>query len=360
MNNKIQLSFSAIDKYITQPLETSIETEVKGTEYIKWGETNHYPQQLYALYENVPTLHSAIESCVNYILGDEIETDFNKPNADDTWNDLIRYIAFDYILYGAFAINVLRNSLGMVVAYHYVDVKNLRSDKKNENFWYSEDWNKSYGRVKTIKYPKFEYNSVAASSILYYKNTKCNTYGVPFWGAAINACEAERRINEYNLNQLVNGFSASYIVNLNNGTPSDEQMEEIEQNFEEKFNGTENAGRLVIAYNNDKEHAATIEAIPENKNVEKYLEVVKRSREQILSVFRMHPSLLGIQAENTGWNDSDIKESFALANKTVIKPIQDKLVEKINDFVPNLNLAIKPFSISFEDVQNNNVIEDEQ
>lgn len=359
MNNKIQLSFSAIDKYITQPLETSVEIEVKGTEYIKHGETNHYPQQLYALYENVPTLHSAIESCVNYILGDEIKTSFNKPNADDTWNDLIRYIAFDYILTGSFAINVLRNSLGMIISYNYVPVVNLRSDKKNENFWYSEDWNKSYGRVKSVKYPAFKRDSVAASSIFYYKNNKLNTYGTPFWSAALNACETERRISEHHLNETINGFSASYIVNLNNGVPSNEQMAEIEQNFDEKFNSTSNSGRLVIAYNNDKEHEATIQAIPADQQIDKYNSAVNWCREQILTAFRCHPVIIGVPTQKTAFNDTDFQEAYALFSKSVIQPLQMKIVEKLNDLIPNLQLEITPFSIDFSEKQVNETITDD-
>lgn len=356
MNKKINVAFTARDPFLVENIVSAEEKEIRGQEYIQYGERNIYPQYLYDLYLHCPTLQSAINSVVDYTMGESINSTIDKVNENDTIEDLIRYITLDYVIYGGFALNIVRNRFGGIAGVYHLDFKRLRSDKKNENFYYSEDWGyKSYGRVKWVKYPKYKKDSRDASSILYYTNTHIQTYPVPMWGASVLGAEMEARINNFQLNNIINGFSASYIVNLNNGVPSDEVKEEIERNFNEKFCGNENSGRLVIAYNDNKDNACSIEAIPEDKIVEKYDTAVKRAKEQILTAFRCNPAILGIQIEGNGFNDNDTKESFRLFSKVVIRPIQNTIIRVLNDLY-NTEIVIEPFEIDFSDEGENNDI----
>lgn len=355
MSKKINVAFTARDPYLLDNIISAEEKEIRGQDFIQYGDRNKYPQYLYELYLNCPTLQSAINSIVDYTLGENVNSNIEKVNDNDTIEDLIKYITLDYVIYGGFALNIIKNRFGGIAQIYHLDFKNIRSNKKNTVFYYSEDWNKkSYGRVKTIKYPKYQKDSKDASSILYYTNTHIQTYPIPMWGAAVLGAEMEYRINNYQLNNIINGFSASYIVNLNNGVPSDEVKEEIERNFNEKFCGNDNSGRLVIAYNDNKENACSIEAIPEDKVVEKYDTAVKRAKEQIMTAFRCNPAILGIQIEGNGFNDNDTKESFRLFAKVVIKPIQNTVLRVLNGLYENADISIEPFEIDFSDEGENN------
>lgn len=360
MSKKINVAFTARDPFLIDNIVSAEEKEIRGQDYIQYGDFNKYPQYLHSLYLNCPTLQSAINSVVDYTMGENINSKIDMVNEKDTIEDLIRYITLDYVTYGGFAINILRNRLGGIAKIYHLDFKNIRSDKKNENFYYSEDWStKSYGRVKSIKYPRFDKDSRDASSILYYTNTHIQTYPIPMWGAAVMGAEMEYRINRYQLNNIINGFSASYIINLNNGVPSDEVKEEIERGFNEKFSGDENSGRLVIAYNDNKDNACTVEAVPEDKVVEKYDAAVKRAKEQIMTAFRCNPSILGIQIEGNGFNDNDTKESFRLFSKVVVRPIQNTILRVLNDLYETAEITIDPFEVDFSDEgENNEIVKD--
>ena len=361
-NKQMPLQFLQLNPFLADTIEKPIEKEITGKDYIIWGLDNLYPQYLWDLYQKSSTLQAAINSCVNYILGDEIVSTLEYLNPNDTIDDILELITKDYVLYGGFALNILRNKFGGIAEVHYLDFKNIRTDKKHTRYWYSEDWFKGkWGRTKVVEYPPFRGKDInSPSSIYYVSNSRTTVYPIAFWGSATVAVEAETRINEYNLNQIINGFAPSYIINMNNGLPSDEVKDEIERGFNDKFCGNENAGRMVIAYNDDKEHATSIEALPEDKNVDKYIETVKRAREVILTAFRLTPNLAGIVTENLGFNSEEYSQAFKLFSRTVIAPLQKKISREITRLYPNSKFKIKPFSIEFDDTKKEEITVDEE
>ncbi len=232
-------------------------------------------------------------------------------------------------------------------------VQIIRSDKKNTKFYYSDDWAKSYGRVKTVVYPKFDINKKDANSIFYYKMDKYSTYPSPTWAGAVVSAEILKHIGEFHLNSLYNGLSSDYIVNMNNGIPSDDVKEEIEEEFTEKFNGFNNASRTMISFNPDLQHKTTVEAIPQNNFIDKYNSLLNTSIKDIYTAFRVHPALFGLPTENTGFNTQDIEEAFKVANNTVILPLQ-KIIKRQFELIFGQKeiIEIKPLSINFGEGEN--------
>lgn len=352
MANKgnIKLSFSAIDPFIVDNINKPTEKEVKGQGFISWGDSNDYPNYLFDLYQNVATLHSVINGTTDYVVGDGVKS--NVPQLSDADAEKItRDIAFDLLMYGGTAINVLRNKLGGVAKVYTMDFRNIRSSKKGDWLYYSEDFGrKSFGRGKYISYPQFSIEDKSiANSILYHKNIKYQTYPSPIYGAATIACELEKKINEYHLNSINNNFVGSVLVNLNNGVPSEEQQEEIERNFTEKFCGTENSGRVVISYNDNKDNSATIEKINTEDYSERYKTLQTRSRQEIFTAFRANPNLFGIPTENLGFSSEEYEGAFKLFNRCTVMPIQKQIVDILDKiFGVEGSIEIKPFSINFE------------
>lgn len=349
MNNKTtNLSFAAIYPFVETNEVLPTEKEIRGQHFISWGDTNKFPFYLFELYKNVSTLQSIIHGFVDYICGDEIISNTNKMTADE-----MQYLVYDlslsYMIYGGFAINVIRNKIGEVHKLESLDFRNIRSNKNNDVLYYSEDFNnKSYGRSKYIAYPKFGPNDIKnANSIFYYKNNKYQVYPIPMWNGAIKACEIEKSIDEYHLNNINNGFMGSVMVNLNNGTPDDEIKAQIEKDFNEKFCGKDNSGRVVISYSDDKDHAATIEKIDTEDFSERYKNLAERSKQQIYTSFRCTPNLFGLTTDTTGFNSQEYQDAFALFNKTVISPIQKIIVNTINYILGPDSIKITPFSIKF-------------
>lgn len=348
-NNKI-LSFAALDQVLDINIIKPTEYDQKNDSFVKWGRFNNYPNYLYTLYSEVTTLQTIINGIVDYVAGNKVKSNVTQLTDFEAVN-LIRDIAFSYIVYGGFAINVVKSKLGLPAVINCLDFRNVRSNKKNDVLYYSEDFGKKgHIRGEYTVYPKFKYEDEAASSIYYYKNNRWQTYPLPMWAGSVKDCEIERSIDDYHINNLENGFMGSVLVNLNNGVPNDVQKEEIEKGFNEKFCGKSNAGRIAIAYNNDKDHAATILPIKTDDFSARYDALANRCREQIFTSFRATPNLFGLPTQTTGFSEQEYKSAYKLFNETVIVPIQKIICSAIDTiFKIENSISITPFNINFEE-----------
>ncbi len=371
-NKRAAVAFMAIDQYAESHIVSAAEKNLPGQNRVIWGEGNRFPDYLLELYENVPTLGSIINGNVDYIAGDDVS--INAPDfvegvmngRGDTIQEQIRDIAKDFELYGGFCLEIIRNAEGSVAEVNYLDMRFVRMNKDCNVFYYCEDWGKSANSRKVITYPAFmpeldwfsldeHAREEHAASILFVKNIKTQTYPMPMFRQAIKSCEIERCIDEYHLNSINNGFTTSTIINFNNGIPDDEQKDEIEREVNEKFGGYQNAGRIMVSFNPNKESAATFETPKVEDFGERYQALAKHSRQQIFTSFRANPNLFGIPTENNGFSNDEYAESFKLYNRTQIRPIQRKIADAYDKiFGIKGVLTIVPFSMESETETNVN------
>lgn len=365
-NKRVVVSFAAIDPYIQSNIVKPTENKWHGRDLVEWGERNIYPDYLLDLSKNVSSLRSVINGTANFIVGDG-QTIAPLPGTSyapgimnrkgDTIRSQVEGLALDYETYGGFALQVIRGRGGAPVEVYYIDIRFLRSNKENTVFYYCENWEQ--GRKKIIEYPAYQPISPErwaeltpkerdrnAASILFVKNTTTQVYPFPVYGAAVKACETERAIDDYFLNAINNDFMGSYIVNFNNGAPSDEMKKEIERNFNEKFTGHENAGRVVISWNENKESAATIEPLKTEDFGDKFQALSKHCRQQIFTAFRANPNLFGIPTESLGFSQEEYESAFRLYNRTCVKPVQRIICDAYDKIYGAAGvLNIQPFTL---------------
>lgn len=364
---RANVSFMAIDPYIETNIVSPTEKTIPGKDFIEWGTNNLYPDFLQDLYDNVATLRSVIDGCVDYIAGDDVTILPLRPNMEegvmngrgDTIQEQIRDVAQDEETYGGFALQVIRGKDGKPSEVYYIDMRFLRMNKECNVFYYCEDW-KRRGKKNVIVYPKFdksldwaeltdEERNRHASSILFVKGNRKQTYPSPRYAAVIKPCETERCVDDFHLNEINNGFAGSYIVNFNNGRPTPEVMEEIEKLFNEKFAGHKNAGRLAFSWNENRATATTIESIQVVDFSAKYQSLEKTARQRIFTAFRANPNLFGIPTESLGFSQEEYESAFRLFNRTHVRPIQRKIADAYDAIYGQKGvLAIVPFSMDEE------------
>ena len=364
--NKVLVSFSAIDPWLERNIVSPAETPVHGKDYVQWGEGNAYPDYLLELVKTVPTLRSIISGSVDFIVGNDVSilplVEGYAPGQmnlrGDTITEQVEDIARDYETYGGFALQVIRAFDGSVAEVYYIDLRFLRMNKEVDVFYYSEKWGER-GRRDAIVYPAFradiaekwagmtdEERDRNASSILYVKTTHSQVYPLPVYAASVKACEIERLIDEYHLSSISNGFASSLIVNFNNGQPTDEMKEEIERDFDEKFSGPGNAGRVMFSWNKSKDNATTFDVPPITDFGDKYNALSSHSRQQIFTAFRANPNLFGIPTEGNGFANEQYEESFTLYNRTAVRPVQDMIAAAYAKIYGQEDvLKITPFSM---------------
>ena len=371
--SRASFSFAAIDPYVDNKMILPVERFVSGKDLVEWGNRNSYPDYLLDLYNNVPTLRSIINGNIDFITGDDVSilplTD-NLPNGQmnnrgDNIREQIKDIAKDYEIYGGFALQIIRNLIGMVAEVYYIDMRYLRTNKEGNVFYYCEDWSKS-GKKDVIVYPAYmpnlnwdtlddEQRNRNASSILYVKNVHTQVYPAPLYAASIKACEIERLIDDFHINSLQNQFVSSAIINFNNGDPGDEMKKEIEDAINEKFAGAANGGRIMLSFNKNKESATDIVEFEVKDFGERYKALSEHSRQQIFTAFRANPNLFGIPTEGNGFANEQYAESFKLYNRTQIQPVQRLIADTYDKIYGTKGvLTIVPFSMDGETEDNIN------
>lgn len=367
-------SFAAVDSYLETNIVSPVEKVLAGRDMVEWGTRNAYPDYLLDLYNNVPTLRSIINGNIDYVAGDDVtimplQEEFTNQEMNrrgDTIREQVKDIAKDFEIYGGFALQVIRNLDGEVAEVYYIDMRYLRTNKEGDVFYYSEKWGKS-SRTDMVVYPAFlpkieweklsdEERNRHASSILFVKNVHTQVYPAPLYAASIKACEIERLIDEFHLSDINNHFVSSAIINFNNGDPGQEIKSEIERDFNEKFCGASNGGRVAFSWNPNKESATDIVEFKMEDFGERYKALSQHSRTQIFTSFRAIPLLFGLTSEaNTGFSTEEFEQSFKLYNRTQIQPIQRMICDAYDKIYGQRGvLTIRPFSLGGDTEDNVN------
>ena len=347
--------------------------EVKGQEFVSYGDDNNYFQYLIDRYNGSPTNNAIINGVSEMIYGKGLDaTDSNrKPDAYAQMMtlftpDCTRKVVYDLKLMGQCALQVIYSKdRSKIVKLEHIPVETLRAEKCNdkgeiEAYFYHYDWAK-YKRSDDLKrIPAFGY-SKEGLEILYIKPYRAGFkyYSPVDYQGGTQYAELEEEISNYHLNNIMNGLAPSMLINFNNGTPDPEQRELIERRIYEKFSGSSNAGKFILAFNDNAETAATIEPIQLSDAHNQYQFLSDESSRKILVSHRVvSPMLLGIK-DNTGLgnNADELKTATILMDNTVIRPFQRLLIENFDKILAynniSLNLYFKTLQpLEFTDLDN--------
>ena len=350
IENNTKFAFAALNPFVVTNVVENVAKEVSGKDFYSWGTDNHYPDFLYDLYKNVASFQSIVNGTADFICGDEIKLNNGLKyvnNEEETIEELFRKVVIDYLIFGGCSIQQISDINNTTAELYYMDFQKTRTTKKNDVIFYSEDWNKSYGRVKYLVYPRFKKGDKNPTSVLYFKNEGSkDVYPTPMYSGAITDLVIQKKIGEFHLNEISNNFLSSKIISFNNGVPDDEMKQEIEKNINEKFAGSENAGRILITFADSKDNEVSVSDLSTDSFADRYDALSKRTNSQIFTAFRATPNLFGLPTETTGFNAQEYAEAFKLYNRTVVKPIQKKMID-IFDKLYGMegSITITPYSI---------------
>ena len=349
-----KLNFTAIvseTKEIPKPV-----INAKSDGWLSIGENNKWFNYLHLLYENSSQMSSIVKSMIDYITGDEIVNNTNLQGANrkgETINDIIEKITFDYCVYGGFAMQVIRNHNGDIAELNPIDFRTVRTNEDEDTIYVNTNWKYDVAkRGSQIKiYERFNPHAKQPNSVYYYKgHLTYEPYPTPIYMGALTSLEISTQIANYHLKNITNGFTPNAIINFNSGSNlPDDVMAEAEEKIYAKFVGTENAGNIMLSFNDDNEHSTTIERLQDDGLTDKYNSLKESVKDDIYSAFRVNPILIGLNNHNTGFNKQEFAEAFTLYQKTVIKPLQQDIVNAFNSVFGDNSIEIKQFSIDWGD-----------
>jgi hypothetical protein len=256
---------------------------------------------------------------------------------------------------------------------YHVDYYKVRTNADNSLFYVSDNWIKNDNvnpRPDFETYPAFDPNKPTGSQILYFKEYRAgvNTYSLPDYRGAISYIELDISIGEYHLNTINNGMFSSKLINLNGGKVSQEEEDRIERQFQNKFSGSKNAGKFMLAFNDSKENEPSIIDLS-GTELDKHFDLLNLTVQQ--EIFSGHkitsPMLFGIKTEGQLGGRSEMREAYQLFQNTYVNAKQRALEEvlnyllKFNDVMAQLELKpTEPISFEFsEAIISANMTQDE-
>ena len=365
---KSEISVVALSSYSSPKI-----MEVKNKEWVAYGEDNDYYQYLIDRYNGSPTNNAIINGISEMIYGRGLDaTDSNrKPDQYAQaitmfHKDCVRKLAYDLKLMGQCAIQVIysKDRSKIVQAEHF-PVQTLRAEKANQDgdveaYYYSADFKKMKPNEQPKRIPAFGF-SKEAIEILFVKPYRAGFfyYAPVDYQGGLQYSELEEEIANYHLNNIMNGLAPSMLINFNNGVPNEEERRILENRIAEKWSGSSNAGKFVLAFNDDKEQAATIDPIQLSDAHNQYQFLSDESMRKIMVSHRVvSPMLLGIK-DNSGLgnNADELKTASTLMDNTVVRPFQELLLDAFDKILAvnniSLNLYFKTLQpLEFTDLEN--------
>jgi len=386
-NEKGQFSKTKVSEFGFVNLSTYTSPEVKevnGADWIEYGADNNYFQFLIDRYNGSPTNNAAINGISQAIYGKGLNaTDSNrKPNEYAQMvslfkKDVVRRACYDLKLMGQCAIQIIYSKdRSKIVQLEHMPIETLRAEKCDEDgnvpaYYYFNDWANIKRTDKPLRIPAFGM-SKESIEIYYIKPYKSGFYyysPVDYQGG-LQYAELEEEVSNYHLNNIMNGLSPSMLINFNNGTPNQQERQLIETKIAQKFSGTSNAGKFILAFNDNKESQAEITPVQLSDAHNQYQFLSAESTQKIMVAHRIvSPMLLGIKdGSGLGNNADEIKTASLLMDNTVIRPFQELLIDSFDNILAyndiSLNLyftTLQPleFTEVDSDIQDKETIEEE-
>jgi hypothetical protein len=315
--------------------------------WVYYGIGNLAPQELIRLYNSSPTHRASIQSKWYGVRGEDLllEQDIDGRrivmvnSMGETLYDVWSKCALDFILYGAFSLNIVwRKDRDLGFEMYHMDTSKLRAEKSDiydrvHHYYYCSDWNfpKKFIPRKLVA---FDPNNDEPSQVFYYTTHSAgnNYYATPsYWGGA-TAISTEIEIYNWWFNNICNNLSPSLWVSLNTGIPAPEERQSIYDNLVAKYGSSNNSGRLFLSFSESKEQAPEITQIQPNSSDKMWIEMADAVQQAILTSHQISsPELLGIITPG-GLGTPDHLEAQDHFQHLVIKPIQTeikKIFEKL-------------------------------
>ena len=352
-------------------------TEVKNKDYIQYGEDNMYFQYLIDRYNGSPTNNAIINGISEMIYGKGLDATDSSDKPDQYAqmkvlfkNDCVRKLAYDLKLMGQCAVQVIYSQdRSKVARLEHMPVETLRAEKSLDgeikSYFYANDWTKVKPNTKLKKIPAFG-KSNQSLEIMYIKPYRAGFfyYSPVDYQGGLQYSELEEEVSNYHLNNIMNGLAPSMLINFNNGVPNEEEREMIEQRIYQKFSGSSNAGKFILAFNDNAESQANIDPVQLSDAHNQYQFLSDESTKKIMVSHRVvSPMLLGIKDQTgLGNNAEELKTASILMDNTVIRPFQTLLIDSFDKILAynniSLNLYFKTLQpLEFTDLDN--VVDDE-
>jgi hypothetical protein len=313
------------------------ENKAKG--YVTFGADNLYPDFLIELFNKSPKHNAIVSSKASYVAGigtkvigqntvdiAKAEAKIQAINAYETLNQVKNKIAYDLELFNGYCLEIIWNKAKTAIAeIYHIPFKNIRKGLEGE-YVYCEDWTDR--KAEQVHYQPFNATTRESKSLYYcqFYRPGQGEYPLPDYVGALKYIEVDTEISNYYLNSIKNGFTAQTHIQLFKGIPTPEEARATARRFKENYQGTDNAGGLIIQYNDPQEKESVISNL-QPSDFDKQFDLLNKTVQQ--EIFVAHkvnsPMLFGVRVEGQLGGRSEMIEAYEMFQQSYIEPRQQKI-----------------------------------
>ena len=331
-----------------------IEEQDRMLGFIKWGKKNDYPYFLVDLFNGSAWHQGIIKNKTHYIAGGGLEVVSGElarfianPYSDFNMNEIVEQLAFDYELFGAFAVKGTWNREGTRVAvWEYLGIDAIRISSDERMYYLSDDWTvqqQSAEKTNLRTIPALDENNKVGSFVLYYKDPakkarkEHGVYPKPPYQGGITAIQTDVDISKFHMYELQNGFKSGTLITFMDGFPeTQEEAESFKNQIKGPASSIENSGDIIITFAPSADQAPKVESLTGN-DLDKRYESLESSVQQNILVAHavVSPSLFGVAPEGS-FNAAESADLFEIFKNTYVNTRQ-KRIEWILNYMVKLS-----------------------
>lgn len=359
----------------TDSVAPNVNTRLhKKKDWVFFGKDNLFPQYLIELADNCAIHNALLEAKHKFIQGqgfvfEGTEDQINKAESfvASLGKDFLKKTAVDCAYFDGFYWQTILERGGAINKLKHIDFSYIRSGKMDDmgqvnEFWFSPDWEyatkktsykpeeKIYEPKPIAKWGSTDRNLIRERGELiqgrFYKPGKL-FYAEPSYIGALNYVEISAQIAELHKNNIDNGMVGSMHIHLFEDLSDANKRKKVEKAINDKFVGSENAGKVVVTWSTNPDVKTQVDAIPVNDSHDMYAHLSGKVNEEIVAAHRVPLGLAGVKvATGLQSDDSISRVGMEYFQNTVIKPFQDLISSNMEEVLfrngINVECSIKP------------------
>jgi hypothetical protein len=262
--------------------------------------------------------------------------------------DCLRKVSLERKLLGMAAMQVIYLN-GKVKSVEHFPMHTLRAEKCNakgeiEAWYYHPDWSKYKKGDELKKIPAFRFGNGKEVELYVIKPYVSGYhYYTPIdYSGALPYAKLEEEVSDYLINDVMNGFSGTKVINFNNNIPPEEKRQEVANEVKRKLTGSK-GDKVIVSFNASADNKTTVDDIPLNDAPEHYQYLSTECFEKLIVGHRVtSPMLLGIRDTGGGMsnNADEIETATRLMDNIVIRPYQLEIIEAIDEILAVNGIAL--------------------
>lgn len=318
---------------------------IKNKPYVFYGDDNLFPNHLLALYQYSSINRACLNAIMygvkgkNMIVKDGDPNRIAMANRSETVYQVFEKCVMDRVIFGGFALNVIKSNDGDIAEFYHMDFSKLRAGKEDEftnvgSYFYSVDWRSStfsQNKYKPIELEAFNMlPDSAPSQVMYFKTYTpgMSYYPAPDYLGGLTSIQLDIEVSNFHLNNMQNSMMPSVAVSFTNGVPSEEERDMIYRQLDAKYSSTNNAGKWFLFFSENPETAPVITPINNNASDGWYASMQPQIEQKIMTAHRIvNPMILGVKTAGQLGGRNEILESYDLFGEIVLKPIQEEILK---------------------------------